>query len=263
MSTLTPSTALQGLPKGLRDELLKAYGEISRNFREGRWEPAELNGGKLCEIVYTILRGYTTGKYPSKASKPSNMVDACTALAQAGSQFPRSIRIQIPRMLIALYEIRSNRNVAHTGGDVDPSHMDAVVVFEMSRWLVAELVRVFHNLTPDGAGAIVDSLVERVVPVVWEVGGKKRVLETGLATTDKALLLLYNSVGSIEVEALREWLEYKNPSHFRARILAPAHKSKLIEFDDRLGRVQLSPKGVSRVEKELLGAAHQLSEKSS
>ncbi|CBE67456.1 protein of unknown function [Candidatus Methylomirabilis oxygeniifera] len=76
-------TLLQAVPEGLRQELLSAYGRILRNFRERRWEPAELNGGKLCEVVYTILRGYMDGKYPKKSSKPKNMVDACCGLEQA------------------------------------------------------------------------------------------------------------------------------------------------------------------------------------
>jgi hypothetical protein len=136
---------LAGVPATLRDELLKALNEVLRNYRERRWEPSELNGGKLCEIVYTILRGHVDGKFPSKASKPANMVDACKGLEQADSKkFPRSIRIQIPRMLIALYEIRNNRGVGHVGGDVDPNLVDATAVVAMSKWTVAELIRVFH-----------------------------------------------------------------------------------------------------------------------
>lgn len=42
---------LHAIPDVLRHDLLSAYGQIARNFRERRWEPAELNSGKLCEIV--------------------------------------------------------------------------------------------------------------------------------------------------------------------------------------------------------------------
>lgn len=86
---------LAGLPGTLRAELLAAYAEILRNFRERRWEPAELNGGKLCEVVYTILKGHVDGKFPLNSRKPANMVDACRALEQA-TNHSRSIRIQIP-----------------------------------------------------------------------------------------------------------------------------------------------------------------------
>src|SRR2546423_9437344 len=106
------------------------------------------------------------------------MVVACQKLEAETEKkiVPRSIRIQIPRMLVALFEIRNNRNVGHVGGDVDPNHMDAVCVLQMSKWIVAELVRVFHNVDVDTATEIVDTLVERETPLIWEVNGLKRVL---------------------------------------------------------------------------------------
>ena len=44
---------------------MKEFNKILRNFRERRWEPAELDGGKLCEIVYSILRGHVDGSFPA------------------------------------------------------------------------------------------------------------------------------------------------------------------------------------------------------
>jgi hypothetical protein len=114
------------------------------------------------------------GKMRAKPKKPQNMLDACKDLEKAPATVPRAVKIQIPRMLIALYEVRNNRDVGHAGGDVDPNHMDARVVVEMSKWIMADLVRVFHGLTTEEATRIVDTLVERTVPTVWEVGGRRR-----------------------------------------------------------------------------------------
>ncbi len=252
----TPSAALtsvfDALPSTLRDELLGAFAEIVKNFRERRWEPAELNGGKLCEVVYSILRGHIDGKYPARAKKPGNMVDACKKLEQDGASAPRSIQIQIPRMLVALYEIRNNRNVGHVGGDVDPNHMDAVCVLQMSKWIVAELVRVLHNVDTDTATDIVDTLVERETPLIWEVRGRKRVLDTGLKMKPKTLLLLYASNGAVSERDLVAWLEHSNASVYRRDVLRAAHKERLIEYDGSTGTVHLSPRGVAYVEDELL-----------
>ncbi|MCY7288269.1 MAG: hypothetical protein LH624_08485 [Cryobacterium sp.] len=177
-------TVLGSLPAGLRDPLLVALNEITTNYRLGKWEASELNGGKLCEIVYTILRGHVDGKFSAKPSKPGNMVDACNALAKADRKvFPQSVQITIPRVLIALYEIRNNRGVGHVGGDVDPNHMDATFVHAAARWVVAELVRLFHAVDTVTATSLVDALVERVVPGIWTVGAVKRVLATDLSMT--------------------------------------------------------------------------------
>jgi hypothetical protein len=112
--TVVPQNALAGIPEGLRSPLLDEFNKLARHYRESRWEPAELNGGKLCEIAYTILKGHVDGAFPTTPSKPKNILDACKALENAVG-FPRSVRIQIPRMLIGLYEIRNNRNVGHVG----------------------------------------------------------------------------------------------------------------------------------------------------
>ncbi|MBO8130970.1 MAG: hypothetical protein H0Z29_05565 [Candidatus Marinimicrobia bacterium] len=96
---------LENIPSKIRDELFNAFNEILKNYREQRWEPSELNGGKLCEIIYTILNGYINGQIPDKPKKPNNFVDACRKLESSPTSFSHSIRIQIPRMLIALYEI--------------------------------------------------------------------------------------------------------------------------------------------------------------
>jgi hypothetical protein len=241
---------LAGLPLGLRSELVEALNKITTNFREGRWEPAELNGGKLCEVVYSIIRGHADGVMPAKPSKPQNMVDACKRLEQE-QQLPRSLRIQVPRMLVALYEIRNNRGVGHAGGDVDPSHMDAVAVLFMSKWLVAELIRVFHNMSTAEAADAVDLLVERELPIVWSVDGKKRVLAEKLTLRDKTLLLLYSEPGAVAEVDLRTWVEAADASSYRRNVLRKAHVERLLEYDEASRTVRLSPKGARYAEEHL------------
>ena len=147
---ILPSQAFSQLPKKLADELQKAFAEVVKNFAEGRWEPSELNGGKLCEAVYTVCHGIATGAMPKSAAKPQDMVGACRTLEKQTSAL-RSVRIQLPRMLVALYEIRNSRNVGHVGGEVDPNHMDAVCVLQMSKWIMAELIRILHQMSVDDA----------------------------------------------------------------------------------------------------------------
>lgn len=247
----SPSAVLSSLPAGLRDPLLDALDEIVRSYRAGRWEPSELNGGKLSEVVYTILRGHADGSFPPKPKKPRNMVDACKQLEKADTGLPRSVRIQIPRMLVALYEVRNNRGVGHVGGDVDPNRMDATVVIAMAKWIVAELVRVFHAVDTATATAVVESLVTREVPIVWQVGSKKRVLAANLTMREKTLLLLYSHVGPVSEEDLRTWVEHSNSSVFRRDILRPAHKERLLEYDEDTRTIELSPLGARFVEEKL------------
>jgi hypothetical protein len=242
---LDPKDALNTLPATLVADLLNAFHQVLKNYAEHRWEPSELNGGKLCEAAYTILKGYFAGIYDARAHKPSNMVDACKKLESETG--PRSARIQIPRMIVALYEIRNNRGVGHAGGDVDPNHMDATAAVYMSKWIVAELVRLLHGLTTDEATELVDALVEREVALVWHRGDKRRVLAAGLTLRKGTLLLLSGVTEACEPD-LSSWLEQKRPSDYRAKVLRPMHKERLIEYDQGAGTVRLLPPGVDAAE---------------
>lgn len=253
-SLLLPAQAFAKLPAQLRADLLGAFEKIVRNFAEGRWEPAELNGGKLSEAAYSICRGLADGTMPAQAQKPGDMVGACRALEKETTQ-PRSVRIQIPRMIIALYEIRNNRNVGHLGGDVDPNHMDAVCVLQMSKWIVAELLRMLHSLPVDEAATLVDALVEREVPLVWRVGDKKRVLDPSMSMKDRTLLLLHASAGQVAEADIFDWVEHSNASVYRRDILRKAHREKLLEYDAAAKTVLISPNGVEYVERELLSTS--------
>ncbi|MFQ5730282.1 MAG: hypothetical protein ACE5GN_07970, partial [Waddliaceae bacterium] len=97
-----------------------------------------------------------------------------------------------------------------------------------------------------------DSIVEKVIPIIWEVDGKLRVLETKLTMKEKTLVLLYHSSGGVKEADLLQWVEHSNPSVFRRDVLRKAHKKKLIEYDETAGHVQISPKGISCVEESIL-----------
>ncbi len=251
-TSMDPEKALGQLPDSLRKEVFQTFNKIVTNFREGRWEPSELNGGKMCEIVYSILNGHVAGTYPQKSSKPRNMVDACNSLANAPTTFPRSVRIQIPRMLIALYEVRNNRGVGHVGGDVDPNQMDATLVLYKSKWVVAELVRVFHDISTEEATLVVEALTEREIPTIWSVNDKKRVLKGKLTMKKKTLLLLHSENNPVSENDLVSWVEHTNASIYRRDILIPGHKNRLWEYDKARKKITLSPLGIAYVEENLL-----------
>lgn len=249
--TINAAQALGLLPQGLRAELLAEFGKITRNYREYRWEAAELDGGRLCEVAYTILDGYTSGgAYAGTAFKPSNFPVSCRAL-EARSGYPDSARLTIPRVLIALYDVRNRRGVGHVGGDVDANHMDAELVLAMAKWIVAELVRLFHDTDVKTATDVVDALVDRTLPIIWEVDGIKRVLDTALSLTDQTLLLLYSETGGVSDRHLAKYLEQDRLPNYR-RVLDRLHKARAIEWNKKTGMVTLGPLGRADVEDRLL-----------
>lgn len=238
---VTSNQALSTIPSGLREPLVIEYNNIVQNYMERRWSPAELSGGKFCEIVYTILEGFLSGSFAPTPQKPKDFVSACRSLETKASSV-RSFKILIPRMLPALYEIRNNRGVGHAGGDVDPNHMDATAVLSMTSWIMAELVRVVHKLRIDEAQNVVDSLTERRVPLVWQVGEIKRVLNPNLSLKDQILLLLSSVPLEVDVEELFRWTDYKNKSYF-LKILRQLHALRFLEFNKGEKKIQILPPG--------------------
>lgn len=209
----------------LRTDLLAAFADIVENYREHRWEPSELNGGKLCEAVYTIIVGWLEGgKYPARAKKPSRFPQACWEMERKYAHVAnsRSARILIPRMMIGIYDIRNNRGVGHAGAEVDPNHMDATVVLYTAKWLMAELVRLLHTIETDEAASIVAGLIEREVAWVWAYGDKKRVLRTGMTWKQQTLVLLLTEADQVAEDDLVRWLEHPDVRAFRKNVTSTA-----------------------------------------
>jgi len=235
------NNALSNLPDGLRKPLIEEYTILINNFMENRWRPTELSGGRFCEIVYSIIVGFSRGTYPANPFKPRNFVDACRSLEQ-NSHVPRSFQILIPRLLPALYEIRNNRNVGHVGGDVNPDFMDSNAVVSISSWIMAELARVFHNTSTDIAQQCVDNLVERKTILVWNSGEIRRVLKKNLSLKENIFILLSSCSGKSTSVKLLKWTEYKNTRYF-LRLLRKLHSDRLIEFNETADSIVLLPPG--------------------
>jgi hypothetical protein len=245
--SLAHQQALASIPSGLRDPLIAEYQDIVSNYMERRWRPSELSGGRFCEIVYTILDGHAGGSYANTPSKPRSFVDACRRLEQ-NTNVPRSFQILIPRLLPALYEIRNNRNVGHVGGDVDPNHMDSVAVLTTANWIMAELVRVLHQLpSMEDAQAVVDALAERRLPLIWQDGDTKRVLDPKMSFPEQVLVLLAAGSGPTPADDLLAWTECSGRSYLN-KLLRKLHKSREVEFNEQNDSVQILPPGSKRAE---------------
>jgi hypothetical protein len=246
---ITQAQALGMLPQSLRDPLIDEYKDILSNYSERRWRASELSGGRFCEIVYTVIHGTATNSYASAPTKPTNFLKACQDLEnQTG--LSRGLRILIPRLLPALYEIRNNRNVGHVGGDVDPHQMDAKAVVDISSWVMAELVRSFHQIRTSEAQSIVNSLAVIRNPIIWQSGIRKRVLDTKLKINQKILLLLTSEAEPISVETLMNWLKYDNESYL-LKILKSMDKECLIDFDEQGLAATILPPGAIRISEEI------------
>ena len=240
------------IPEELREKLEAHYRKIKRKFASRDFESSEFNGAKFCEIVYRILQWHTANDkaYLPLGQEIKNFRRSVVTNFEKAQ--PDSIRYHIPDVLRAIYNIRNKRGVAHVAGEIDPNYMDATFIVAGTDWVMAELVRLLHNVTIDEARALVESLTTKQIPLIWQIGDHKRVISPPgkkLQYKDKVLVLLYNAhPKSVSVKDLFNWTEYKHLTRFKNDILAKLHKSDLLHFDETANEVTLSLLGIKDIE---------------
>ncbi|MBO8130971.1 MAG: hypothetical protein H0Z29_05570 [Candidatus Marinimicrobia bacterium] len=117
---------------------------------------------------------------------------------------------------------------------------------------MAELIRIFYKIDSDETQLAINNIIETIIPVVWEVDGKLRILHPELKMKDSTLLLLYHSRNGLSEKKLVENLEHSNLSVYRRDILTKLHKKRFIEFNEKTKIAKISPKGRNYVENNLL-----------
>lgn len=248
MSSASVRDALKALPDGLREPLVSEFEQALAEYRASDWEKVGLKAGKFCEIAYCICSGHVAGAFPASPTKPPDFKKSCLDLEVHNKAKGRSLCIQIPRILLGLYELRNNRAIGHIGGEISPNHMDAEFFLSGMKWILAEFVRFFSLLPLDDLHALIEAVTARTFQIVWSNGDIKRILEPAKTASQKVLILLYSEAKSVDVAQLQAWVEYKNGTEFRRKVLKALHKKALIHFDESRATAAILPPGQVLVE---------------
>ncbi|HEY5590449.1 MAG TPA: hypothetical protein VIK55_05475 [Paludibacter sp.] len=246
--------ALFGINNEFREKILDSYIELKKRYAKSNYnnefDSVGISSGKFCEIVFRCLEFEVFKSYTPFDKHISNFPNELTKLAQSPSTASNeSIRIIIPRALLLIYTLRNKRGIGHIGGDVQANSIDIGTIVKISDWVVCELIRIYHNLPLSDAQLVVDSLNMKTLPDIWSLSDMKRVLRDGLNFSEKTLLLLYNELeNKATLKELFEWTEYSSLSMYKSKVIVPLHKAKLIEFNAKTLVVEISPKGIVKVE---------------
>lgn len=236
------------LPKDVLTELLKEYKRIKQQFFLNEFQPTELNGGRFAECVLRLLEFVDSGTFTPFGTqlKSENIINRLSNNAN----LPNTVQLFIPRLIRVILDVRNKRDVAHVGGEVSPNYSDSLFIVHAADWILTEIVRHYHSCSIDQAAAIVATINKIQIPIIDEVDGFVRVLDTSLKTSDKVLVILYSRQPEKTSEQdLRKWVEYQNPTNFRDKVLRMLHKDALINFEN--GTCSLTRKGVLYVEKNI------------
>ena len=234
-----------GLPLNLVDELLDTYTEAKRRFHLGDLRPQEVEGGRFSEAAFRVLQ-HVCGKQVTPLGKQLPSVDTLVRQLENETSQTDAIRFHVPRTLRLIYDVRNKRDAAHLADGIDPNLQDATLVVANMDWIVAELVRLHHNVSANEAQAIIENLVTKEVPAVEEIDGQPVVL-ADLKPRDQALLMLYRAgAAGASLDELADWLRTRK-DHLRTR-LATLDREKLVLLHPKNGRYFITANGRRDVE---------------
>lgn len=235
-----------GVPADLVTELTAAFAEAKRRYYLGDFRPQSVEGGRFSEAVLRVLQWMTLGTFTPLNDPQFKADPIITGLGQhpAGS-FPESVRLHLPRAVRVIYDIRNKRNTAHLSDGIDPNTQDAAIVVATMDWILAELVRLHHNVSATEAQAIIEALVAREVPMIQVFNGLPRVLAS-LPHADLVLVLLYwHGDRPLDRAVLRSWVPPNVRTHL-GRTLTALHGRFLANVTSTTAEITLA--GVREVE---------------
>ena len=253
-STPSLETALSSIPDSLRRRLIKNYSTLKNQSLEGQYDTIGHQAGKLAEVLIRILQNVLTGTHIPLNKSLHNFKAECDRLEhtpKAGSS--EGLRVLVPRALIFLYTLRNKRDFGHAGGEVDANEIDALTAMRVADWCICELVRVCHSLPLEDAQLLCDAIAERRLPAIWDILGRKRILDTSLSYREQTLLLLYTDIDTgILTEDLFAWTEHPHRANYRRDVLSKLHDARHIEWDREIEMAIISPTGINKVEEKIL-----------
>jgi hypothetical protein len=117
-------------------------------------------------------------------------------------------------------------------------------------WVVAEFVRLYHNVTATEAFSIVQGLVSPKVPAIQEFNGQPMVLNPNLNYEQCILLLLYRA-GSpgARWHELYKWMPQNHLRNLQSALENFIHTKYYVHFDTMTGYYELTGAGIKEVQK--------------
>ena len=182
----------QTFNKELLDKLFESYQLAYENYYQNKHRPCCSEAGRFAEIALRMLQEATVGKYiPLGQPIPKFSNEVMKLENTDRTKFPESIRIQIPRTLQVVYDIRNKRDVGHVSGDIDANFSDATFSLVSINWIMTEFIRIYYTSDITTAQNLVSLIVKIRIPLIQDFNGFLKILKPDLKLPAKVLAFLY------------------------------------------------------------------------
>lgn len=240
------SQHLNSLPGDVVSALQLEFQKLHEQYFLGRWEPSQLDGGRFAEAVLRVIEYKDKNTFTPIGSRLNRQ--GIVSSAERNTVLADSLRFQLPRLASLILDFRNNRNVGHLG-EINVNEMDSGFILHAANWIVAELIRLETQMSPEKAQEEIKKIIERKVPIIEEIGGRLKCLNPNLDVKEKTLAFCYQKYPeTITLNDLFDWTEYSNKGVLR-RKLVELNKSGLIDF--RNDSTRLTKRGLVWVEKNI------------
>jgi len=227
--------------------ILDSYVEMQKRFFVGDWQPAELDGGRICEAVaravYQLDSGTTT-----HSQLPNELCEKIEDLANLRSHnLTHADRVHICKAISLVYKFRSSRGSVHISPHYSADFMDSMLMVHAGKWILAEFLRLAWNKDKAVIAATIANIVQFEYSLIHELDGIPLVLDESVTAQQEVLLLLNHATGQrLSKNELRSQAKNSTVSAFNTAVTRLT-KSNEIRVTSTPGELALTPKGQGRV----------------
>jgi len=227
------------------------------DFERGDWEDSIV---KFAKFIEAILKSLAIHCGISFEQGRKFKVDAViNALGQLPSNSHNdALRLLIPRVCRAVYDLASNRGARHDPDEIDPNSMDAHLAVHASSWILAEAIRYAQSgaVNPAEAKEYVESLTEKKYPLMEDIEGRIYFHADKKSAPDVALAILAKKhPRRVHKDVLVDMVR-KNHFSLKNAQITLKRISKYVD-DDGNGNLRLLAPGLKRAEEIIKQAIQQ------
>jgi hypothetical protein len=243
------SSLLPSLPDELSKSLIRHLSAARQRLLFGDNLACEIEAAKFCEAVIRVIEWATDGGKYTALGTPLHGVNPAWVSRMEGKVGDETLCFHIPKIVNFVLGVRNKRGAGHLPGTIDTNALDAMVMERSITWIMAELIRLYHQVPFEVAQAAVNRITEHHIPVIWAGGGSRKVLRTDLSYKEKVLVLLFFSESkAASLDQLFAECEHDRKRDFKSKIILPLHKDAFVHFNESSNSVHLTPLGIKRIE---------------
>jgi hypothetical protein len=238
--------------RSLAEAVVDSYLEMQRRYLAGDWQPAELDGGRLCEAVSRAVYQLDTGTVTHSqlpGELRAKLLDEDKVQRQHNLLI--SDRQHVMKAIDLVYKFRSSRGAVHISPTYTANAMDSMLVLHAGKWIIGEFLRIAWNQDKKIVAATVEQLAQLEHSLVHELDGRPLVLAPGISAPDEILLLLFHAPGNRLSRADIRLFASGQKSNTLGAAVTRLTRDKLVRCAEN-GELVLTPLGQKRVMEQII-----------